>query len=291
VDLKTDLMHVGFTEYETKVYLALLRQNPATGYQLGKSSGVPRSMVYEALGRLHVRGAVLKTDEARATLYRPVPPGVLLDRYEEEHHRLIQRLRESLTSLYDAQDEGHLWTFSGRSAVLSYASEMINAAGSELLLMLADEDLEALRAPIVAACQRGVAVSALLTGQGELSCGRIARHPPQESKLQELTDTLVVVADSHEALIGSTDTEMVATITSSRNLVLIARQFVWMELFAQRLYTQLGPELIRSLPAEDREVFQGFLPLTRQESPMAGGKPPKTATRASRRRKVPPPEA
>lgn len=55
MDVEADLTRIGFTEYEAKVYLALLRENPATGYQLSKSSGVPRSMVYEALGRLHVR--------------------------------------------------------------------------------------------------------------------------------------------------------------------------------------------------------------------------------------------
>jgi len=259
MELKEDLMRVGFTEYEAKVYLALLREHPATGYQLSKNSGVPRSMVYEALGRLHARGAVLKTDEARATLYQPVPPAVLLDRYEEDHHRLIQRLRDSLSTLYDVQEKGRLWSISGRGSVLSYALQMINSAGSELLLMLADPDLETLRGDIIGAYDRGVTIGALLTGKGELNCGQIARHPPLESKLQELTDALVVIADSEEALIASTDLDVTATITSNRNLVLIARQFVWMELFAQRISTQLGADLLKSLAPEDRQVFESFL--------------------------------
>ena len=33
-------------------HLALLGENPATGYQVSKKAGIPRSMVYEALGRL-----------------------------------------------------------------------------------------------------------------------------------------------------------------------------------------------------------------------------------------------
>ena len=72
--LLSNLVAAGFSEYEAKVYLALLSEHPATGYQISKSSGVPRSMVYEALGRLHNRGAVLKSEENRATLYRPLPP-------------------------------------------------------------------------------------------------------------------------------------------------------------------------------------------------------------------------
>lgn len=37
-------MDIGFTEYEAKAYIALLRLGPATGYQIAKESGVPRSM-------------------------------------------------------------------------------------------------------------------------------------------------------------------------------------------------------------------------------------------------------
>ena len=36
MDLMIALTALGFTEYEAKVYLALLREHPATGYQIGK---------------------------------------------------------------------------------------------------------------------------------------------------------------------------------------------------------------------------------------------------------------
>lgn len=266
MDLLPDLVAIGFTEYEAKVYMALLRENPATGYLLGKKAGVPRSMVYEALGRLETRGAVLKSTENKATLYRPLPPDALLDRYQQEHRRLIQSLRDGLGRLYMTQDEERLWTTTGREAVLAYAGQMIQKAQSEIMLVLSDPDLQALREDVVRASEREVAISALLTGEGELGCGQVARHPPLESELQELTGSLVVVADGGEALIASTDLEMTATITRNRNLVLIARQFVWMELFAQRVYTRLGPDLLAQLEAEDRRVFEGFSPVARSGS-------------------------
>ncbi len=99
MELLNDLGAIGFTEYEAKVYLALLKDHPATGYQLSKQAGIPRSMVYEALGRLDVRGAVLKTEEAKATLYRPMPPDALLDRLAEEHERRTETLRRELNTL------------------------------------------------------------------------------------------------------------------------------------------------------------------------------------------------
>ncbi|MBC8509124.1 MAG: TrmB family transcriptional regulator [Anaerolineales bacterium] len=257
MEFLTGLTRMGFTEYEAKVYLALLHENPATGYQLSKKSGVPRSMVYEALGRLSVRGAVLETIEGRATLYRPLPPDVLLDRYEEEQRQLTAGLREGLDDLYTASDEDSVWSISGRQPTLSYAAQLIRSAREDLYMVLTDDDLDILNQEIVDAHERGVKLNTLLTGETELDYGRVAHHPPLESEKQELTDTLMIVVDDAKVLIASTNHGTVATITSNRNLVLISRQFVWMELFAQRISARLGTETINKLDPEDQKIFSG----------------------------------
>lgn len=257
-DIK-DLAAIGFTEYEARVYLALLRESPATGYQVGKKAGIPRSMVYEALGRLHARGAVLKTGDYRGALYRPVSPESLLDRYEEEQRTLIQNLRENLRRLHEAREEDLLWSISGRSAVLAYANQMVEAATGELLLVFSDPYLDVLGEKVRTACTSGVAVKALLTGAGELGCGQVVRHPPLESELQKLGDMLLVVVDGKECLIASTDIEMTATVTTNRNLVLIAHQFIWMEFFAQRIYARLGQDLLEILEPEERRMYSGIV--------------------------------
>jgi sugar-specific transcriptional regulator TrmB len=253
-----DIVALGLTEYEAKVYLALLRESPATGYQLAKLSGVPRSMVYEALGRLETRGAVLKSGEERATLYRPLPPVMLVDRFESEHKHLVQGVRDEMEAIYTAPEEDRLWSISGRPAVLNYAQELLMRAGSEASLVLADRDLEALRPTIEAAATRGVAVSALLTGDDDLLVGEVARHPQRESEAQLLTDTLIVIVDETEVLIASTHAATAATVTRNRNLVAIARQFVWMELFAHRVYALMGPDLLGRLSEEDQRILERF---------------------------------
>jgi HTH-type transcriptional regulator, sugar sensing transcriptional regulator len=257
MEFLSGLTGMGFTEYEAKVYLALLHDNPATGYQLSKKSGVPRSMVYEALGRLSVRGAVMETVEGRATLYRPLPPDVLLDRYEEEQRQMTGELREGLSKLVTASDEDRVWSISGRQATLSYATQMIRSAREEIYLVLTDDDLDTLHQEVGEAHERGVMINTLLTGQAELDFGSVAHHPPLESEMQELTNTLMIVVDRAQVLITSNDQGTVATITANRNLVLIARQFVWMELFAQRIASRLGAEAIHKLDPQDQEIFSG----------------------------------
>jgi Cd2+/Zn2+-exporting ATPase len=72
---------------------------------------------------------------------------------------------------------------------------------------------------------------------------------------------LLVAVENGEALIASTGAqhEMRATVTRNPDLVFIARQFVWMELFTQRIYARLGPELLNKLDDEDREIFESLI--------------------------------
>ena len=125
MDLTGNLQAIGFTEYEARVYLALLEQHPATGYQLSRDAGIPRSMVYEALGRLETRGAVLSSVDKRATHYRPVPPDTLLDRFAKEHSIRIDELRRGLNRAFEPRDEDRLWTIEGSGAVLAFSGGIL----------------------------------------------------------------------------------------------------------------------------------------------------------------------
>ncbi|HET6447282.1 MAG TPA: helix-turn-helix domain-containing protein [candidate division Zixibacteria bacterium] len=257
MDLISELKQIGFTEYEAKVYLALLNRYPATGYQLSKTSGVPRSMVYETLRRLHTRGAVMETVEERATYYRPLPPATLIESHETDHKQLILSLRSGLHDIYTSIEDDRVWTISGRSAILTYAGQLIQESTSGVFLVVPDDALEFLRPVIQEACQRGVDANTLLTGDGDLNCGRVARHPPLESELQELIGILLVAVDGVGVLIASprSHQETKATVTRNPDLVHIARQFVWMELFTQRIYARLGSDVLDRLEPEDKAIF------------------------------------
>jgi Cd2+/Zn2+-exporting ATPase len=101
-------------------------------------------------------------------------------------------------------------------------------------------------------------VGALLTGTGDLPCGQIARHPPLESELQNITNMAMVIVDNHEVLIATLGLDTTATITRHHHLIFIASQFVWMELFTQRVYAKLGNDLLARLEPEDRAIFESL---------------------------------
>ena len=55
--LLEELKRVGFSQYEARAYVALLRRAREPAYELSRRSAVPRWMIYEVLGKLWDRGA------------------------------------------------------------------------------------------------------------------------------------------------------------------------------------------------------------------------------------------
>ena len=269
MDLLGLLSEMGFTEYEGKVYLELLGDYPVSGYKLAKEGGIPRSMVYEALGRLVNRGAILETRENRVTLYRPIPPDVLLDLHVEAQGRLAATLRTELRARYYYRQEDRLWSMTGNRAVTVYAFQMIRQAKRKIMTVLSDTVLATLGPELTKAHARGVEVYALLTGDSTLDFGTMVHHPAQESELQNMTGMAMLAVDGTEVLIANTPSvptlESTATITRNRTLLFIATQFIWMEMVAQRIQNVAGKDLLSSLSNDDRLLFGGMLKTT--ESP------------------------
>ena len=77
------LVRLGFSQYEARTYLGLLRHGELTGYALANQTGVPQPKIYETLRRLLDRGAVAQTTQHPAR-YVAVSSETLLGALEQE---------------------------------------------------------------------------------------------------------------------------------------------------------------------------------------------------------------
>src|SRR5689334_19833848 len=127
---------LGLTEYEGKVYRALLAEHPATAYRLGKRSGVPLSRVYEIASRLVEKGAATAMPGEPAQ-YVPVPPETLIQGARLQADRQLAALSAELSALFaSAGADGHGW-IRGEQAVLKRVGSLVAGAKSEILLAAA----------------------------------------------------------------------------------------------------------------------------------------------------------
>lgn len=217
-------MDIGFTEYEAKTYIALLRLGPATGYQIAKESGVPRSMVYEILNKLVARGAVVTQSFAEMVRYAPVPPDDLLERMRREMEDNLAALTDALKGITaGSAAPGSTWNLAGRKNILAYARQMIDRAQSEVALIVGDDDeLDELLPQLQEARDREVALTVILPVPYDAGDLPLMVYPHGQSLRQAVGHGLALIVDGSESLIGEVDRSESAAWTTNGFAVALA---------------------------------------------------------------------
>jgi sugar-specific transcriptional regulator TrmB len=252
------LVKIGFSEYEAKAYVALLRESPITGYQLSKLSGVPRSMIYEVLGKLTARGAAMTLRKGDSTRYAPVPPAEFLDQLFHEQEELILSLKEDVAHLSSAPDLEYVWNIEGPENILAKAEEMIDQARTRIYLALLPATFPDLRPVLEEAIARGVRVVTYTTGDLDLPGGQVVVAAMSQEALSQAGGLgLILVIDGEEVLIGEwlTATQARASWTSSPLLVFIAEHHLRTDLYLPQILALLGDQALDLIQEEDRALF------------------------------------
>jgi len=252
------LVKIGFSEYEAKAYVALLRKSPVTGYELSKLSSVPRSMIYEVVGKLVARGAAMTLRKEGATKYAPVPAEELLSQLHREYGQVVSSLKEDLAHLSSTSELEYVWNIDGHENVMAKAEEMAAQAQTRLYVALLPVTFEALKPGLEEAVRRGVQVSIYTTGDLDLPGGRVIVAPMSEEALSQAGGLgLILVVDGEEVLIGEwlTATQARASWTSSPLLVFIAEHHLRTDLYLPRILALLGDRALDIIQEEDRELF------------------------------------
>lgn len=252
------LVRIGFSEYEAKAYVALLRESPVTGYQLSKLSGVPRSMIYEVLGKLTARGAALALRQGESVKYAPVPAAEFLDQVQREQEELILGLKDELASFTSAPDLDYVWNIEGHDNILAKAQEMILQARHRIYLAILPVTFESLKPVLEKALQRGVQVVIYTAGDIDLPGAQVVVALLSEEALSQAGGLgLILVIDGEEVLIGEwlSATRARASWTSSPLLVFIAEHHLRTDLYLPQILALLGDQALDIIQEEDRELF------------------------------------
>lgn len=177
-DLVGVLGDLGFTEYEAKVYLALVKESPLTGYAVARVSGVPRSKVYEVLEGMSGRGEVL-VSHGEPTRYAPQPPRELVASRRRQAEGALSAAEEGLERHAQGSGGGDLiYDITGRGEVLGRLREVIGRAERRVLLQVWREDAAEVREELAAAAGRGVEVVVVAYGEPDYPFATVYLHEP-----------------------------------------------------------------------------------------------------------------
>lgn len=239
------LKELGFNTYEAKVYLALLKHHPATGYEISKESGVPQARAYDTLKALESSNVVVAIGGKPVT-YMPIRPDELLDRWERSFKGSIGYLREALPSLADETVEPVI-NMRGEESIFKHATEMIRNAQQSVFVELWQVDSERLAQPLREAQARGVDVK--VVGYDNCQIEGIEVYPHSEIEHSVMSGRwLILSADSQEGLVstvGIGDRPPQAVVTRNPGIVLVIKELVVHNLFLLEVQRNLLPEIER----------------------------------------------
>jgi len=240
-----DLVSLGYTEYEARVYLALVEHPEVSGYEASKHSGVPRSRVYEVLGDLVDKGAALQMSVDDRNVYRPLPYRALLEKHRQKTSTTLDRLEKRLAALPRESEEYSFFALSGRDAVMAHAREMIESTQHTVFVSCWPQELELLDGPLQAARDRGVIVATLVYEHREEGVGQVGGTPyfyhsvtpMQFEQVAQLGRWLLVAADNLGVAIAQLkEGSEVALCADNRLLAFLVAQTVAHDIHLMELF-------------------------------------------------------
>lgn len=227
------LKEIGLNSYEAKVYLALLKHHPATGYEISKNSNVPQARAYDTLKALENQKIVMATGSKPVT-YIPISPEQLLNRFEKQYQTSINYLRSALPS-YSVESIEPVHNLRGEQAIFNHMIEMIEGAQETIFLELWSEDQHILQKPLSDAVERGVSVHVVGYNNVEYGFCKVYSHALADTIESSLGGRWMIIAvDAYEGMVGTYPVgakDPHALWTRNPALVLVIKELVVHDIF------------------------------------------------------------
>lgn len=253
------LQQLGFSEYETKTYTALLGQHPLNGYALAKVSGVPRANIYGVLQKLEERGAVVAVNTAEGVVYSPIAPDDLIRRLGSHLSEVLAAAQRGLEALATPVKQTYVQNVQGGEQLLEHARDLINAAHERLLIALWQPEAGALAEALTQAQARGVAINTLCCQACAQECGscRGSIYRYRVTPDQQMHG-LIIIQDDAEMLVGTTGAQGTAIRTRQLGLIEMTVWYLRHSITLAAVLTDLGGALEAALSLETRQLLNAI---------------------------------
>ncbi|MCP4671137.1 MAG: TrmB family transcriptional regulator [Desulfobacula sp.] len=217
MDTYSNLKKLGFSQYESACYLALVANHPVNGSQLSKISGIARSRIYDVLRNLNAKGYVV---EASSGQYVPLPPDELIKRLQRSFTSNIESFEDQISKIPLKNDFEYVWTITGYDNVMEKAIEMIKQADTEIYVRLFPNADRHLNQHLIAADKKGVKIRYISMGKVDKKFDIQVIHPDHEHLKKTIGGrSIEIITDKKEALVGifEADNEDNSPINWTRN--------------------------------------------------------------------------
>ncbi len=248
-ELLNKLLKLGFTSYEARTYLGLLRNNPATGYEISQQVNVPRSVIYTILRKLETMGIVISIHD-KPRRYIPLSPKQLMSLLESDFSKRVSSLREDLFNFNNKPESAGFWNIRGYASLMELCTSLIKETRETIYISAWKREIEQLKKPLFAAKKRGVEIVAFSFTEIDKNLGDVFAYGVDEEKLAKFWDRkIIMVTDSKDLVMGSAnmDDEQQIIWTQNRAVLTIALNYIILDitLYGQRKKVDVSDAVMR----------------------------------------------
>lgn len=207
--LRRALHNLGLTDYEIRVYVALLGRQEMTANQISEETNVPYSKIYEVLDSLEKKGWI-GTEGGRPARYHPKSPATALEanrmRVEKELKENENIVLSELLPIYEktgTREKHDIWILRGEVNILTKIRSMLADCEEELQAAspwMNMEILNLLLPSIASIVGRGGKVQVLLSSECDY---RVVKKLSEIAEVR-LRDQMFgggIIADSREVVL------------------------------------------------------------------------------------------
>lgn len=214
---------LGFNSYEAKVYIALLKKYPSTGYEVSQMADIPQSRAYDALKSLANEKIVISTDD-KPQKYSPISPKELTQRFKRKINSTIEYLEKKLPDVKEDYNEP-LHTISGYENILDKLKEIIKNTKKTIYIEIWKEDFKLVEKELREAYDRDVDVKIVALGEFTTNFGLVYQHAGAKEIVHNSGSRLIyILSDMQECLFGRI--EYSATWTKNIDIIFLLLNFI-----------------------------------------------------------------
>ena len=230
-DLVEKLKEIGFNSYEAKVYIALLKKYPATGYEVSKLANIPQSRTYDTLKVLEEKGIVVPTN-TKPVSYTPIKPKQLISSYQKKINSTINYLEKHLPEVKDNYNEPVV-TITSKNSIHNKIIEVIQNAKKEIYLEIWSQDFRFFEQELLNAYNRNVEIRIVGYDNFSSRFGLVFEHAFAKDIEMSLGGRMIALAaDNSEGVMGkifsnkSDNQDLNMIWTKNQNIVFMIKEFI-----------------------------------------------------------------
>ena len=198
------LKEIGLNEYQSKVYIALLKKFPATGYEISKLANIPQSRSYDTLKSLETLHIAIPSNTKPVT-YTPIKPSELTKRYKRKIDSTINFLEKKLPDIKEDKFTEPVLSVSGRTKIIDKITEIIKNAQKTVFIALFSQDYKYLETHLLDAYNRGLDVKIVKYDNFICNFGKSFQHSGIPMLEHYFNGKFIFMsADNNEGLFGIT---------------------------------------------------------------------------------------